>query len=63
MPQLSPEYEAQAETIFSPFTGDPSYMAYGGVEPEEEADPDSDAPPVERFREMHRLAFTVKVVL
>lgn len=61
MPQLSAEYEAQAETIFAPFTGDPSFMAYGGVEPEE-VDPDSDAPPVERFREMHRLAFTVKQI-
>ena len=48
-----------AENISSKFTGDPSYMAYNGAEPEEE---DPDAPPVERFREVHRLSYTVKVI-
>lgn len=40
------------------FTGDPSFFAYNGEEPEPE---DPEAPPVERFREIHRLAYTVKV--
>ena len=58
LPDLSQEYESTAESITSRFTGDPSYMAYNGAEPEEE---DPEAPQVERFREIHRLSFTVKV--
>ena len=60
LPSLSEEYEAQAQTITSRFTGDPSFMAYNGQEPEEV---DPEAPPVERFREMHRLSYTVQVIL
>eukprot|EP01041_Mallomonas_annulata_P010733 gene10733-22422_t len=59
LPDLSKEYETTAEGITSRFTGDPSFMAYNGAEPEEE---DPDAPPVERFREVHRLSFTVKQI-
>ena len=64
VPILSAEYEAQAEKITSPFTGDPSFMAYGGLEPEEPTDPEAEgaAPPVERFREVHRLTFNIKVI-
>lgn len=43
------------------FTGDPSFFAFNG---EENAEPeDSEAPPVERFRELHRLSYTVRVML
>jgi hypothetical protein len=59
VPQLSPEYEAQAESITTQFTGDPSYMAYNGATEEEPEDPE--APPVERFREVHRVSYVVKV--
>mmetsp|Transcript_10594 Transcript_10594/g.16052 ORF Transcript_10594/g.16052 Transcript_10594/m.16052 type:complete len:277 (+) Transcript_10594:57-887(+) len=63
-PQLSAEYESQAEGITSQFTGDPSFMAYNGEEPEEPADPDDpDAPPPkEVFREVHRLSFIIKQI-
>ena len=57
---LSKEYEAQAEAITSRFVGDASFFAYNGEEPEPE---DPDAPPVERFRELHRLANVVQVLL
>ncbi len=58
LPSLSEEYEAQAQAIATRFTGDPSFFAYNGGEPEEE---DPEAPPVERFREVHRLSFVVQV--
>ncbi len=56
MPALTAEYSAQADAIKVAFTGDPSFYAYNGEEQEPE---DPDAPPVERFREVHRLARTV----
>jgi hypothetical protein len=59
IPALSGEYEIQAESINIQFTGDPSYMAYNGAAAEEE--PEEGAPPVERFREIHRVAYVVKV--
>eukprot|EP00401_Gymnodinium_catenatum_P068403 CAMPEP_0117470666 /NCGR_PEP_ID=MMETSP0784-20121206/7332_1 /TAXON_ID=39447 /ORGANISM="" /LENGTH=172 /DNA_ID=CAMNT_0005264759 /DNA_START=170 /DNA_END=684 /DNA_ORIENTATION=+ len=44
------------------FTGDPSFFAFHGEEAEEEEPEDPDAPPVERFREVHRLTYTVKKI-
>ena len=58
MPDLKPEYETIAAGISVMFTGDPSFFAYNGEETEEI---DPEAPPVERFRELHRLSFIVKV--
>ena len=56
--QLSPEYTAKAEALKVQFTGDPSFFAFNGEEAEAE-DPEGNQ--VERFREIHRLAYTVKV--
>lgn len=39
--------------------GDPSFFAYNGEEPEEI---DPEAPPIERFREVHRLTYVVKKI-
>lgn len=58
MPFLTEEYEKTAKKIFTPFLGDPSFFAYNGEDPEPE---DPEAPPVERFREVHRLAHNVNV--
>jgi hypothetical protein len=58
MPHLPEDYIKQAEKITTAFLGDPSFFAYNGEEPEPE---DPEAPPVERFREVHRLAWTVNV--
>ncbi len=69
LPALSADYEAQAEKLTVPFTGDPAFFAFaslsgdgsgGEAEVEIEAE-DPDAPPVERFREVNRLSFNVKV--
>ena len=59
-PYISEDYENQASKIRIAFTGDPSFFAYNGEEEEPEPE-DPDAPPVERFREVHRLTYTVKV--
>jgi len=56
MPALSKDYEKLADAISVAFTGDPSFYGYNGVEQEPE---DPEAPQVERFREVHRLARTV----
>lgn len=61
LPELKSDYEAMAEKITTRFTGDASFMAYFGAEPEEEPE-DPDAPPVERFREVHRLSYHVKMI-
>jgi len=53
------EYGERAAKIQISFTGDPSFFAYNGEEAEPE---DPDAPPVERFREVHRLLFTVRKI-
>lgn len=58
LPPISAEYRAEADKITSAFLGDPSFFAYNGEDPEPE---DPDAPPVERFREVHRLTQTVEV--
>jgi radial spoke head protein 9 len=59
VPALTSEYETQAATLSQRFTGDPSFFAFNGEEEEAE---DPDAPPVERFREVHRLAWTLKTI-
>jgi len=58
-PTLSEEYETQADSITSQFTGDPSFMAYNGLEPEEI---EEGAPPIERFREVHRVSYIVQQI-
>lgn len=60
VPHISDEYINLASKIRIAFTGDPSFFAYNGEEEEPEPE-DPDAPPVERFREVHRLAYIVKV--
>jgi hypothetical protein len=57
---LSKEYEEEAKKVTSAFTGDPSFFAFNGEDPDAVPD-DPDLPPVERFREVHRLSYTVKV--
>eukprot|EP01038_Epipyxis_sp_PR26KG_P008605 gene8605-11629_t len=59
LPPITEEYEKQASVITSAFLGDPSFFAYNGEDPEPE---DPEAPPVERFREVHRLTFTIKKI-
>jgi len=62
LPTITEEYETLAGNIRVAFTGDPSFFAYNGEDPEEPEQEDPDAPPVERFREVHRLTFTVKKI-
>lgn len=59
MPHLPEDYVKQAEVITTAFLGDPSFFAYNGEDPEPE---DPEAPPVERFREVHRLAWTIQKI-
>lgn len=61
LPILSQEYEAEAIKLTMTFKGDPSFFAFYGEEAEAEPE-DPEAPPVERFREVHRLSHTVKVI-
>lgn len=61
LPMLSADYQAQADKLSIPFTGDPSFFAFYGEEAEAEPE-DPEAPPVERFREVHRLSSTVKKI-
>ena len=61
-PVVTDEYAQQAIKITSAFTGDPSFFAFNGEDPDEQVDEeDPDVPPTERFREIHRLAHTVYV--
>lgn len=62
MPVITEDYAALASKITVAFTGDPSFFAYNGEEEEPEPE-DPDAPPVERFRELHRLVYVIKVSL
>jgi hypothetical protein len=62
MPVITEDYAALASKIIAAFTGDPSFFAYNGEEEEPEPE-DPDAPPVERFRELHRLVYVIKVSL
>jgi len=59
LPYINEDYKQQAEKITSAFLGDPSFFSYNGEEAEPE---DPEAPPVERFREVHRLTHTVKKI-
>lgn len=59
---MTEEYTKQAASILTAFLGDPSFFAYNGEEEEPEPE-DPEAPPVERFREMNRLTYTVNVRL
>jgi hypothetical protein len=61
LPSLSPEYQAVADKLTATFTGDPSFFAFNGEEAEPEPE-DPEAPPVERFREVHRLSSTVRKI-
>lgn len=64
LPPLSKEYEETAKSLTARFTGDASFFAYNGEDPEEpEPDPeDENAAPVERFRELHRLSYVVRKI-
>merc|ERR1711991_603949 len=57
LPVLSKEYEDLAKAITKRFTGDASFFAFNGEDPEE-----PEAPPVERFRELHRLSYVVRKI-
>lgn len=59
LPPLSKEYEILAAAVTTRFVGDASFFAYNGEEAEPE---DPDAPPVERFRELHRLSYVVQKI-
>jgi hypothetical protein len=59
LPELSSEYEAKAKALNTRFKGDPSFPLDGS--PDEEPAEEEGAPKVERFREIHRLAYVVQV--
>ena len=59
VPHLPEDYVKQAAAIRTAFLGDPSFFAYNGEEPEPE---DPEAPPVERFREVHRLGYIIQKI-
>ena len=62
MPAITEEWNKMAAAITIPFRGEPSLPLLSdgsAAAPEGEAEADPDAPPPERFREMHRLAHTV----
>jgi len=63
---LSSDFENQAKGINGRFKGDPSYLLDGGA-PEEEPVPEENNNEenikVERFREIHRLTYTIGVSL
>ena len=58
-PPLTAEYEKQASTLLVAFKGDPSFFAYTGSEEPDSDDPE--VPKIERFREIHRVVYTVNV--
>jgi len=62
LPVVSKEYEGLAAAIKTRFTGDASFFAFNGEDPEEPEPEDPDAPPVERFRELHRLSYVVRKI-
>lgn len=61
LPPLSKEYEDTAKVLNTRFTGDASFFAYNG-EDQEEPETEEGAPPVERFREVHRLSYVVRKI-
>jgi len=66
MPTLTEEWTKMAQAITMPFRGEPSLpLMADGSEAQadaEVAEADEDAPPPERFREMHRLSFAVATI-
>lgn len=50
------------QNLFSLSVGDASFFAFNGEDPEEPEPEDPDAPPVERFRELHRLSYVVRKI-
>uniref|UniRef100_A0A7S2V1U7 Radial spoke head protein 9 homolog n=1 Tax=Fibrocapsa japonica TaxID=94617 RepID=A0A7S2V1U7_9STRA len=60
LPVLSEEYTTMAKSIKGRFKGDPSVPLDGGEEDEDE-DPESGIQK-ERFREIHRLTYTVQMI-
>merc|ERR1711871_423043 len=61
LPPLSKEYEDTAKVLTTRFTGDASFFGYNGEDPEE-PDAEEGTPPVERFRELHRLSYVVRKI-
>lgn len=64
-PTISPEFEKQAEDILSILEGDPSFFKYNDAVEDDvpEEDEDTETPKQDlKFREIHRLAYIVKVV-
>lgn len=61
LPELSEDYESQAQALSVRFTGDPSFFNFSGADDAEVEEEDPEAPPVERFREVHRLSYVVQV--
>ncbi|CAN0384600.1 unnamed protein product [Ectocarpus fasciculatus] len=60
LPELSEDYESQAQALSVRFTGDPSFFNFSGADDAEVEEEDPEAPPVERFREVHRLSYVVQ---
>lgn len=63
VPINTKEYDEKSLQITSLFLGDPSFFSYTGDEPDAPPQDDPEAPPPERFRELNRLAYVVKVFL
>ena len=64
-PSITAEFEKQAKEILTLFEGDPSFFKYSDDLEEEvpEDDEDSETPKQDnKFREIHRLVYTVKVI-
>eukprot|EP00638_Chattonella_subsalsa_P005870 CAMPEP_0117760688 /NCGR_PEP_ID=MMETSP0947-20121206/16789_1 /TAXON_ID=44440 /ORGANISM="Chattonella subsalsa, Strain CCMP2191" /LENGTH=222 /DNA_ID=CAMNT_0005581447 /DNA_START=624 /DNA_END=1289 /DNA_ORIENTATION=- len=59
MPELTDEYKKMAAEITTRFKGDPSLPLDGGEEEEEEGE---EAQLKERFREIHRLTYTIQLI-
>lgn len=57
LPDLTEDYISKAKAINSRFKGDPSFPLEGGTEAEE----GEENPTNEKFREIHRLTYTVQV--
>jgi radial spoke head protein 9 len=65
LPPSTLEYDKKSQEILSQFEGDPSFYKYGGVEDEEDPAADEEESEIpkqdNKFREMHRLSYVVKV--
>jgi len=60
LPPLSQEYKDTAESLTMALTGDASFFKFNPDGEYEDDDPEQ--PPVERFRELHRLSHTVRKI-